>query len=47
MIGDSINIDIKGAKNVGIPTVLMDKENRYSDYQGKRITNLEELKEML
>jgi len=47
MIGDSINIDIKGAKNVGIPTVLMDKENRYPDYQGKRITNLEELKEML
>ena len=47
MIGDSLNIDIKGAKNVGIPTILVDRENHHPDYQGKRIISLKELKEML
>ena len=47
MIGDCLPIDINGAKNVGIKTILIDRNNKYPNYQGTKITNLEELKEML
>lgn len=47
MIGDNIDIDIKGAKNAGIKTILYDYKNIYNGFTGNRITKIEELKEML
>ena len=46
MIGDNLDIDIIGAKNVGLKTILIDYKNRYPEYKNK-ITNISELKEML
>ena len=47
MIGDNIDIDIKGALNAGIKTILYDYKNIYNGFTGNRITKIEELKEML
>ena len=47
MIGDNIDIDIKGALNAGIKTILYDYKNIYNSFTGNRITKIEELKEML
>lgn len=47
MIGDNIDIDIKGALNAGIKTILYDHKNIYNGFTGNRITKIEELKEML
>lgn len=46
MIGDNLDIDIIGAKNAGLKTILIDYKNKYPEYQNK-ITNISELKEML
>ena len=46
-VGDSIKHDINGAKNVGIPTILVDLNDKYKDYKDKKIKSVLELKEML
>ena len=46
MIGDNLDIDIIGAKNVGLNVILLDYKNKYPEYKNK-ITNIIELKEML
>lgn len=47
MIGDNIDVDIKGALNAGIKTILYDYKNIYNGFTGNRIIKIEELKEML
>lgn len=47
MIGDNINIDIKGAINAGIKPILIDIHNKYNDHDGQIIHRISELKEML
>ncbi len=46
MVGDNLNLDIIGAQNAGLKTILIDYKNKYPDYKDK-ITNIIELKEML
>ena len=46
MIGDNIDIDIKGANDTGINSILIDYRNRYEGY-GNRITHIKELKKIL
>lgn len=46
MIGDNIDIDIKGANDSGINSILIDYRNRYEGY-GNRITHIKELKKIL
>ena len=46
-VGDSIIRDINGAKNLGIPTILVDLNDKYKDYKDKKIKSVLELKEML
>lgn len=46
MIGDNVDIDIKGANDAGINSILIDYKNRYPDYE-KRITDIKELKKIL
>ena len=45
MIGDRIDIDIKGANNIGMPSILYDYKNEYNGV--KKITKMKKLKEML
>ena len=40
MVGDNLESDIIGARSSGIDTILYDKENKYPDHNGMRITNL-------
>lgn len=44
-IGDSIKDDIEGALSVGCKVVLIDMNNKYLSYSGKKIYKLSELKE--
>lgn len=46
MVGDSIEDDIEGAKQVEIKTVLVDRKGKYFDYKGTKIFDLSSLKEM-
>ena len=46
MIGDNPDIDIKGANDSGINSILIDYRNRYEGY-GNRITHIKELKKIL
>ncbi len=46
MIGDNIDIDIKGANDSGIKSILIDYRNRNSNYKN-RITHIKELKKIL
>ncbi|MCC3410179.1 MAG: HAD family hydrolase [Microcoleus sp. PH2017_29_MFU_D_A] len=46
MVGDSIEDDIEGAKQLKIKTVLVDREGKYFDYKGTKIFDLSSLKEM-
>ena len=46
MIGDNPEIDIKGANDSGINSILIDYRNRYEGY-GNRITHIKELKKIL
>ncbi len=40
MIGDSMSSDIKGAKNVGIQTLLADYDKKFPDYKGHKVVSL-------
>lgn len=42
-IGDSIFHDIEGARNAGIPAILIDRRDRYSTFSGTRVRDLREL----
>ena len=46
MIGDNVDIDIKGANDTGIKSILADYRNRYPNYDN-RITDIKELKKVL
>ena len=46
MIGDNIDIDIKGALNAGIKTILYDYKNIYNGFTGNRITKIEFFREL-
>lgn len=45
MVGDSLPDDVKAAKQFGMKAVLIDRRNRYPNYE-KRIESLSELKSM-
>ena len=47
MIGDNIDIDIKGALNAGLDVILIDYNDKYQNTEYKRIKNITDLKEML
>lgn len=47
MIGDNLEIDIKGAINAGIDVIRVDLKNKIKDDNIKTINKLTELKEML
>ena len=47
MIGDNIEIDIKGAINLSMNAILFDYDNKYSDTSYVIITKIEELKDIL
>jgi HAD superfamily hydrolase (TIGR01549 family) len=40
MVGDSIEDDVEGARSLGMRAILLDREGRYPDYQGIRLTDL-------
>ncbi len=40
MIGDNIESDIFGVRNIGIDAILYDPENKYPNYTGRKISNL-------
>lgn len=46
MIGDNIDIDIKGANDTGIKSILVDYKNRYPNYKN-RITDIKQLLDIL
>lgn len=46
MIGDDIDIDIKGANDVGIKSILVDYKNKYDGFDN-RITDIKELTNIL
>jgi len=46
MIGDSLS-DVEGAEAFGIRAILLDRDGRYTDYQGLKIQSLTELEEVL
>lgn len=46
MIGDNVDIDIKGANDSGIKSILADYRNRYPNYDN-RITDIKELMDIL
>lgn len=43
MIGDNLETDIKGAKGVGMNTILFDPWERHKEYHEPKITNLKQL----
>lgn len=47
MIGDNIEVDIKGAINIGIDAILVDYLDKYKNTDYKRIKEIKDLKEML
>lgn len=47
MIGDNVDIDIKGAIEAGIKPILVDRYDRYKDTNYSRIKEIKDLKEML
>lgn len=48
MIGDDLQVDILGASNAGMKTILFDPEKKYRKYSGEyRIQSLEEIPEIL
>ena len=46
MVGDSLS-DIDGASRVGIPGVLIDREGKYKDFEGHKISSLCQLQEVI
>jgi HAD superfamily hydrolase (TIGR01509 family) len=47
MIGDEIERDLIPAKKLGMETILIDRENKIKDAQFKKISSLEELKNLI
>ena len=47
MIGDRLEKDLIPAKNLGMETILIDRENKVEDSPVKKINSLRELKEIL
>lgn len=47
MIGDSIEADIEGAEESGIEGILYDPENIFTQYSGKRVSNLADVSSMI
>jgi len=47
MVGDDIERDMVPAQNVGMDTVLIDRDNKFPDYAGNKIKSLGELKNIL
>jgi len=43
MVGDNLDTDIRGAEDYGIESILYDYQNRYKDYSGIRIADLQSL----
>ena len=39
-VGDSLDSDVLGAKNVGIEPILVDRAGKYSDTEVRRVGNL-------
>jgi FMN phosphatase YigB (HAD superfamily) len=46
-IGDSLNLDIKPALEVGMNAVLIDRDNFYKNYNGLKISNLNQLNKFI
>ena len=46
MVGDSIEDDIEGAKQLEIKTVLVDRKGKHFDYKGTKVFDLSSLEEM-
>lgn len=46
-VGDHPRIDIEAAEGVGMTGVLIDRRNRFADFEGNRITTLEELPSLI
>ncbi|WP_436517198.1 HAD family hydrolase [Ekhidna sp. To15] len=46
-VGDSMHLDIVPAKEMGIEAVLLDRNNFYSTYEGKKIKSMNELTSLL
>ena len=46
-VGDSPGLDVVPASSVGMRTVLLDRLGRYEGHDGRRITSLKELPELL
>lgn len=47
MVGDDIERDLISAKELGMKTILIDRENKYPNYQGIKINSFKELKDTL
>jgi putative hydrolase of the HAD superfamily len=46
-VGDHPRIDIEAAESLGMTGVLIDRRGRFPDFEGRRITTLEDLPEVL
>jgi FMN phosphatase YigB (HAD superfamily) len=47
MVGDEIERDLIPAKNLGMETILIDRENKIKNADFKKISSLKELKAIL
>ncbi len=47
MIGDNPDVDLKGAKELGMKCVLVDPKGKYPNYAGIKIKHISELKNIL
>jgi putative hydrolase of the HAD superfamily len=47
MVGDNLDDDIEGAIRCGLRAILVDRNERYSEYAGERIRGLDELAPLL
>lgn len=43
MVGDDLETDVEGARRLGIDAVLVDINDVHSDFEGTRVTDLEEI----
>jgi FMN phosphatase YigB (HAD superfamily) len=42
-VGDNVTYDIEPARALGMTAVLLDRRGRHEDFEGTRITSLDEL----
>lgn len=47
MVGDDVERDLVSAKNLGMKTILIDREDRYPNYKGIKINSFKELESAL